>query len=90
MGGLLSNLRVEESGEPERVRPAGADPAAELQAPLQQLAEPEAQRGRGPAGPQPQARDPGVEHAVQSVPQVLRHDDGACRDTEYGTIFTHT
>lgn len=72
------DLRVEEAGEPELVWPSGTDPAAELLVSLQQLTEPEAQRGRRPAEPQPQARNPSIKHAVESVAQILRHDDGAC------------
>ena len=72
-----THLRVKEAGQPELVWPSIAHPAAELLVAVQQLGEPEAQRGRVPAELQPQGRDAGVVHAVQGVPQSLRHDDGA-------------
>lgn len=41
----LSDLWVEESRQPELVGSSACDPAAELLVPVQQLAEPKAQRG---------------------------------------------
>lgn len=75
---LWKHLRVEEACDPELVGSSGADPGAQLLVPLQEFTEPEPQRGRGPAEAQPQPRNASVEHTVQSVSQVLGHDDGPC------------
>ena len=51
-------------------------PAVELRVALQELGEPEAQRGRLPRYRLPHLGHPGVEHGVHGLAQIRRHDDG--------------
>ena len=75
--GCEESLRVEESRHPEGVGPPVKAPGVKLLVPVKQLGEPEPQRGRRPGDLAPADRDAPVVHAIQRVPQILVHDDGA-------------
>lgn len=74
---LDTHLGVEEASHPERCGAALKQPGGELLVSIQQVGEPETERGRLPGDFLPVGGHAGVEHVVQGVAQVLAHDDGA-------------
>lgn len=70
-------LGIEEPSEPKLVWSTTEGPVVKLLVPLEQLCEPEAQRRRLPGDLLPELWHSRIIHAVQSIPQILRHDDGS-------------
>ena len=60
-------LGIEEASHPEDDGSSAVDPGRELCVSLEQLREPEAERGRRPRDAVPDFRHAGIVHVVQSI-----------------------